>query len=294
MAKKGLIYIATDSVLNRSYIGQTTDTLENRKFQHYVRAFDNTATDSQCGIFYKMIRFLGKEKFSWSILEDNIDEGDLDEKEIFYIKKFDSFLNGYNSSPGGKKKSYLRLNEDLADQIRNAIINEKDVSLNKIAFRFHISHQIVTEINIGKRWKNPLLNYPLRSHSKKIENSVVLEILERIKTTSDSLSLISKEFGVSLSTVCAINQGTEKYSFSGEIYPIRKIESKNEKRNKTKKVLKDIIKELQFSDKKFSEIADSFDINRRRISDINNGLVYINEIKELIPDITFPIRKKIN
>ena len=42
-----------------------------------------------------------KNIFERVILEDNIDNDLLNEKEIFYIKKEDSFLNGYNSTIGG-------------------------------------------------------------------------------------------------------------------------------------------------------------------------------------------------
>lgn len=43
----------------------------------------------------------GKDIFDKIILEDNINNEELNEKEIFHIKNEDSFLNGYNSTAGG-------------------------------------------------------------------------------------------------------------------------------------------------------------------------------------------------
>jgi group I intron endonuclease len=44
----------------------------------------------------------GKEIFERIILEDNIPDDKLNEKEIFYIKEYDSFNNGYNATIGGE------------------------------------------------------------------------------------------------------------------------------------------------------------------------------------------------
>ena len=49
----------------------------------------------------------GSDKFYYEVLEDNVPYELLDEREVYYIEKFDSFHNGYNSTPGGDKKDNL-------------------------------------------------------------------------------------------------------------------------------------------------------------------------------------------
>ena len=60
----------------------------------------------------------GKDIFERVILEDNIDNDLLNEKEIFYIKKEGSFSNGYNSTIGGEGGGhwiYSKTQEELKE-----------------------------------------------------------------------------------------------------------------------------------------------------------------------------------
>lgn len=50
---------------------------------------------------YNAIRKYGKDSFSISILEDDIPQELLDEKEIYYIDKYSTFREGYNNTVGG-------------------------------------------------------------------------------------------------------------------------------------------------------------------------------------------------
>lgn len=50
---------------------------------------------------YNAMNKYGKENFTCEILEDNVLIDDLNKKEIYYIEKYNSFINGYNSTKGG-------------------------------------------------------------------------------------------------------------------------------------------------------------------------------------------------
>ena len=50
---------------------------------------------------YNAINKYGKDNFYVETLESNIPISELDNKEIEYIELYDSFNNGYNSTPGG-------------------------------------------------------------------------------------------------------------------------------------------------------------------------------------------------
>ena len=84
----GYIYLLTDTRNGKQYIGKHVGTNKN-----YFSG----------GIIpNKISKKYGKEVFIKTILEENITNDELlSIKEIFYIKKYDTFNNGYNLSEGG-------------------------------------------------------------------------------------------------------------------------------------------------------------------------------------------------
>jgi len=91
----GLIYKAT-SPSGNCYIGKTGGTLEERIRRHRGEMNRNNYK------FQKALRKYGFDSFSWDILEDDIScDKLLSEKEILYVKKFNSYRGGYNSTIGG-------------------------------------------------------------------------------------------------------------------------------------------------------------------------------------------------
>ena len=57
-------------------------------------------------------------------------------------------------------------------------------------------------------------------HYNKLSDSLVLDIIQRLKTSSDNSEIIGAEFGVSGRTIRSINAG-EQCPIDGETYPIR-------------------------------------------------------------------------
>lgn len=104
---KGYVYKCLCLISNKIYVGLTTSNLEKRKKEHIYSSF-NEKSENYKSHFHSAIRKYGIENFEWKIvvslesesLEDlNIS---LRELEKFYIKKFNSFENGYNLTPGGE------------------------------------------------------------------------------------------------------------------------------------------------------------------------------------------------
>ena len=99
MKETGLIYCITNKINNKKYIGLTTRSLETRKseyFYYYENELSNTP------IFQSMKKY-DIDNFEFSIIERDIPNEKLDEKEQFYIKKYNSFIpNGYNATHGGR------------------------------------------------------------------------------------------------------------------------------------------------------------------------------------------------
>ena len=95
----GLIYKITNTVNNKVYIGQTTQSLENRWKGHLRVANANVPHFA----LQKAINKYGSKNFIYEILEDNIDKKNLNAREEYWIKKYNSHgPNGYNCTDGGE------------------------------------------------------------------------------------------------------------------------------------------------------------------------------------------------
>lgn len=108
MKYKGIIYKAYCLQTQKVYIGQTRQDFNKRKRSHINESF-NENIPSYNYHFHRAIRKYGIDQFEWTILEileanslEALKEC-LDLQEIKYIKLYDSFRNGYNSTPGGNQ-----------------------------------------------------------------------------------------------------------------------------------------------------------------------------------------------
>lgn len=61
---------------------------------------------------YNAVQKYGPENFYVETLEENIPLEYLDQKEIEYIAEYDSYVNGYNSTPGGDGRIINKLNNE--------------------------------------------------------------------------------------------------------------------------------------------------------------------------------------
>ena len=88
------IYQFYNKLTKKSYIGKSID-IESR-FKSHLK----TAERGEGYHIHSSISKYGLENFDFNILEECLEE-DLNEREIYYIKKFNSFENGYNLTAGG-------------------------------------------------------------------------------------------------------------------------------------------------------------------------------------------------
>lgn len=104
----GLIYLMTNKINGLQYVGQTSLSLNNRMTGHRHEAkvcIPNV-------YFVRAMHKYGFDNFEVQILEECLDE-QLDEREIFWIAEYDTFLGpGYNSTRGGSGNKKI-LNSDI-------------------------------------------------------------------------------------------------------------------------------------------------------------------------------------
>lgn len=118
---KKVVYKAT-SPSGKSYIGKTIRTLKHRKMMHYATAnrYDTP--------FSRALRKYEKE-LEWVILGSFSTDAELRKAEIDFIKKYDTYNNGYNCTLGGEGHSGFKQSEETirkrAEKIKKALTGRK-------------------------------------------------------------------------------------------------------------------------------------------------------------------------
>lgn len=96
----GIIYKVTNQLNNKVYIGQTIQTLSERKNKHYYKARheeSNTKTH-----FLNALRKYPEEDFIWVVIDKADTQEELDKKEKYWIEYYNSVEEGYNTKDGGE------------------------------------------------------------------------------------------------------------------------------------------------------------------------------------------------
>ena len=99
MKKICSVYCFTNQINNKKYIGSTIVEPNVRYNQHKYNA-THSNTHQYNYPLYQAFRKYGMDNFEFKILEE-CEEGELKEKEIFYISLYNTYINGYNETPGG-------------------------------------------------------------------------------------------------------------------------------------------------------------------------------------------------
>ena len=89
--RTGIIYGYTNLESGKMYIGQTLHPERRWNAHRYGKYKNGWHKDYQNN----------PDKYEYSVIEYDVPEDKLDEREIFWIKFFDSYNNGYNLTEGG-------------------------------------------------------------------------------------------------------------------------------------------------------------------------------------------------
>lgn len=228
------IYMVINLINNKKYIGQSKN-IKKRFQSHHLVDYKNPNSCVYNTKFYQAIRKYGIENFQVEVLQ-LCDEKDLDDLEIYYIKKFDTFKNGYNSTEGGqfwspnihstevelKRKETREKNQSLMSEnhprakltnqqvweIRQRYIDGepikeiyqdfKDLYKNEGTFkRIVLGQTYVTVGNIPKKSQ-------IRHTNAKLTELQIREIRQRYQKGKISYDTLGKEYGLSGSSIAAI------------------------------------------------------------------------------------------
>lgn len=142
-----IIYIHTNTVSGASYIGKTSATMEDRLKGH-LRDMRNGSDYA----FHRGIRKYGIEVFESKILEDNIPNEIVNERESYWIAYFDTFTGyGYNMTDGGE--GWLK-SEETKEKMRKpkTKTHALNISIGRMGMKFTDEHKLnMSKANLGKK-----------------------------------------------------------------------------------------------------------------------------------------------
>ena len=122
--KTGSIYRIWNRNTGMSYIGQTVISVKYRINKHF-RCHDGC-------YLHNAIQKHGKDIFESEIIESNIPNSQLDDRERFWIQQFDCVKpNGYNLTKGGKGASDYKHSIESRQKISKSRIGKKPANYGK-------------------------------------------------------------------------------------------------------------------------------------------------------------------
>ena len=138
---RGFIYKITNIINGKSYIGQTIQNVKERFYQHCATKCSKAVSNMA---IHRAIKKYGKSNFTVEVIEE-IDSANLNDRERYWIKYYNSYNNGYNSTKGGQDgcKSFKDLDVE-------SIIKEYNTgkSLRTLGTIFKVDKQTIKDLLI--------------------------------------------------------------------------------------------------------------------------------------------------
>ena len=138
---RGFIYKVTNTINGKYYIGQTIQNVKERFYQHCATKCSKAVSNMA---IHRAIKKYGKSNFTVEVIEE-IDSANLNDRERYWIKYYNSYNNGYNSTKGGQDgcKSFKDLDVE-------SIIKEYNTgkSLRTLGTIFKVDKQTIKDLLI--------------------------------------------------------------------------------------------------------------------------------------------------
>lgn len=152
----GHIYIIKNIVNNKVYIGQTIRTISKRWTAHlYLVGKSNKE-------LYKDMELYGVHSFFIDELEECKDS-ELNDREKYYIKLYNSFNNGYNNTLGGSGSSTSNVSDEV---LLNIIEDIDNTSIKDLCIKYKVSSTLLKQIRAEYGLVTDInINYTNKRHS---------------------------------------------------------------------------------------------------------------------------------
>lgn len=138
-----IIYCYRNKINDKKYIGITSRGMKNRERNHIYEAYNKNSKHYNYP-FKQAIRKYGINNFENSILEQVETLEEAKEKEIYYIKFYNTYVyqknsNGYNATRGGDNNGTI-LKPIVALDINTGEIIKEFLSIAEAEYTFNIHH----------------------------------------------------------------------------------------------------------------------------------------------------------
>lgn len=136
---RGFIYKITNTINSKSYIGQTIQNVKERFYQHCATKCSKAVSNMA---IHRAIKKYGKSNFTVEVIEE-VESTNLNDRERYWIRYYDSYNNGYNSTEGGQDGIKLFKNLDTESIIREY---KSGKSLREIGRLFNVDKQTIKDL----------------------------------------------------------------------------------------------------------------------------------------------------
>ena len=136
---RGFIYKITNKINGKSYIGQTIQNVKERFYQHCATKCSQAILNM---VIHKAINKYGKSNFTIEVIEE-VESTNLNDRERYWIRYYDSYNNGYNSTEGGQDGIKLFKNLDIESIVREY---KSGKSLREIGRLFNVDKQTIKDL----------------------------------------------------------------------------------------------------------------------------------------------------
>lgn len=214
------IYKYENKLTHSVYIGQSIN-ITKRKWEHLNEPSSTSLIDQR-------LQQYGEEAFDFKILEECLPE-QLDEREKYWIKHFDSYHNGYNLTEGGKSQFgenniQGKLSEDQVKEIIS-LLEETNKTCQEISDIYHVHRNTIDCINNCKNW-NYLHSYKenIRREAREKRHEIIspwagehnataklttdeaLNIINLLKTDKRSMAQLARDLKINIDIIYDINR----------------------------------------------------------------------------------------
>ena len=136
---RGFIYKITNTINGKSYIGQTIQNVKERFYQHCATKCSKAVSNMA---IHRAIKKYGKSNFTVEVIEE-IDSTNLNDRERYWIKYYNSYNNGYNSTKGGQDGCKPFKDLDVESIVREY---KSGKSLREISRLFNVDKQTIKDL----------------------------------------------------------------------------------------------------------------------------------------------------
>lgn len=225
---KKAIYKITNNINSKVYIGQSNN--PDARWRKHKAETSNRVDVGKSAIHDAMRRY-GIENFQLTVIgwfED------YNEKEIYYIKEYNSLVpNGYNIQEGGNEPPHKygeeHHNSVYSEKLVNQIIDDllsRQYTQKQIELKYGVNQQLITSINRGVTHRREGIQYPIIKTSKYHCDEKTIEAIQYLLANSTcTCAEIGAYFGFDTSTIKAINSGQNHHNNNFQ-YPIRNFRGK--------------------------------------------------------------------